>query len=617
MGNLLVVIPAKGELPGAKRLFLNGLAVAREIRAQIPSKSVESDWGLAASFPRYNGTGGSLVTDLETGNWLLSTGTWFHSDGYSGGAEAKLLRRYQQVGATQLGQELEGFFVLIFGDAGSHEVTVVTDIVGSCHCFQRSFKDGIVLSGSSLLLASLENCHLDLVACQEFLCTGIIYENRTCYQEVRKLGAATVSRFADGAKKGEERYWQPINANSQSSDGDAAVEALWDGITRAATRVHSRYPNPVCDLTGGYDSRALVAGFLGAGARFATAVSGAANSVDVQISRGLAQMLGLVNLHSEPMKQISFDQVQACLAVTDGEYDLVNYAQIREIHRRLSEQFDISINGSFGEVARGYWWELLLPRIGSRRPLDAHKVAQGRYAAYRFDSSIFAAAERLDLADHFTGVIERTNAGIRDLPNTLQMDNAYLLMRMQHWQGRIASSTNQIWPCLSPFMFRAVLETMLAARPMLRWRGLMIRKMLAKFSPRMADYPLEHGFPAQPATWKNFYRFSPLASYLGGKVFHKISGKLGMRPAAAAHESIDARMQLWRDEQVKEVLRPTNMALATSLDPPALANFLARSQQEQFAFSEQWARVLSLECALQGAKRARQKMGSSDVKGSG
>jgi hypothetical protein len=76
-------------------------------------------------------------------------------------------------------------------------------------------------------------------------------------------------------------------------------------------------------------------------------------------------------------------------------------------------------------------------------------------------------------------------------------------------------------------------------------------------------------------------------------------------------------MQLWRDEQVKEVLRPTNMALATSLDPPALANFLARSQQEQFAFSEQWARVLSLECALQGAKRARQKMGSSDVKGSG
>jgi hypothetical protein len=608
VGNFLVVVPARDAVSGAETLFLNGLAAAREVRNQIPRSTVENDWAFAASFPRRNGSGGTLVTDPSSGSWLLASGTWFHSEGYSSGSESQLLRHFLETNGRGLGSELDGFFVLIFGDARTREVVVLTDIVGSCHCFQRSFRDGIALSGSSLILASLESCRLDLVACQEFFCTGIIYENRTCYQEVRKLGAATIFHFFEGAKKSEGQYWRPVDAKPESSRGDAAIEALWEGTTRAAKRVNGLFRNPVCDLTGGYDSRALVAAFLGAGIRFATAVSGTDESADVRISQGLAQMLGLAHLHSKPMKHISFDQVQMCLALTDGEYDLVNYAQILDVHRGLSEQFDVSINGSFGEVARGYWWELLFPRVGARGPLNVHKVARRRYAAHRFDSSMFPGTERLDLVDHFAGVIERTNTGLLDLPNTFQMDNAYLLMRMQRWQGRIASSTNQIWPCLSPFMFRSVLETMLGARAMLRWRSLMIRKMLARFSPRMADYPLEHGFPAEPTTWKNFYRFFPLATYFADKVLHKIGGKFPPRRAVKSDDgSSDPRMQLWGEEQVKEVLRPENMELAASLDSIALAGFLTRSQRVEFAFGEQWARVLSLECALQAANRARRK----------
>ena len=599
------MIPARDELSSAEALFRNGLTAAREIRNQAPRNAVQHDWAFAASFPRQNGSGGTLVTDASSGSWLLASGSWFHREGYSSGSEAQLLRRFLETNGSGIGRELDGFFVLVFGNARWREVVVVTDIIGSCHCFQRSFRGGIVLSGSSLILASLESCRLDLTACQEFFCTGIIYEDRTCYQEVRKLEAGTIYRFSGGTKKSEERYWRPVDANPESANGDAAIERLWGTITDAAKRVNGLYGNPVCDLTGGYDSRALVSGFLGAGVGFATTVSGADDSADVRISQGLAQMLGLAHLHSNPLKQISFAQVQSCLAITDGEYDLINYAQIMEVHQGLSAQFDVSINGSFGEVARGYWWELLFPRVGARGPLDMYKVARRRYAAHHFDASIFPAPQ-LDLVDHFAGVIERTNAGLFDSPNTFQMDNAYLLMRMQRWQGRIASSTNQIWPCLSPFMFRSVLEVMLATRALLRWRSLMIRKMLARFSPRMANYPLEHGFPAAPATWKNLYRFLPLTTYFGGKVLHKISEKLPLgRTVKTANETFDPRMQLWNAEELKEVLRPEKMELAGSLDSISLGNFLVRSQLREFAFGEQWARVLSLECALQAAKRAR------------
>jgi hypothetical protein len=41
------------------------------------------------------------------------------------------------------------------------------------------------------------------------------------------------------------------------------------------------------------------------------------------------------------------------------------------------------------------------------------------------------------------------------------------------------------------------------------------------------------------------------------------------------------------------------------LDSTALASFLVRSQQADFAFSGQWARLLTLECALQTLERER------------
>lgn len=607
MGNFLVVIPADGAATEAERLFRAGLDAAREIRSQIPSKTAEGGWAFAASFPRQNGSGSPLVSDPQTGSWLLSTGTWFHSEGYASGAESALLRRYLETDAARLGRELEGFFVVIVGDARTREVVVLTDIVGSCQCFRRSLREGIVLSGSSLLLASLGDCKLDRVGCQEFLCTGIVYEDRTCYQEVRKLGPASVFRFVSGSQKTEERYWRAADLKPESLRGEQAVDALWDRTSQAVKRAHGLYGNAICDLTGGYDSRALVASFLGAGLRCATIVSGPPDSPDVVISRGLARMLDLPHLHNEPSQQISFDQLQTSLPLTDGEYDLVEYARIEEMHRGLSKRFEISINGSFGEVARGYWWELLFPRIGAQAPLDARKVAERRYAAQVFDPSIFPVENRLDMVAHFVGVIERTNAGLCGWPNTFQMDHAYLMMRMQRWQGRIASSTNQLWPCLSPFLFRSVLETMLETQARLRWRSLLVRKMLTKFSPRMAAYPLEHGFPAEPATWKNFYRFWPLATYFGHKILAKLDRKLGIHEAAAASTASGAapRLRLWRDEYVRELLRPAKMKLSASLDSFALADFLKRSQGVSFSFGDQWGRLLSLECAIRVATRPR------------
>src|SRR5262245_8019084 len=108
MGNFLVIVaPAEAHAePGevAGRLFGAGQA----IKEGKPNGLVETDWAKAASYPRLNGSGASITEDPESESWLITTGTWFHSDGFASGDESHLLARIIRCGPERTAKELEG-----------------------------------------------------------------------------------------------------------------------------------------------------------------------------------------------------------------------------------------------------------------------------------------------------------------------------------------------------------------------------------------------------------------------------------------------------------------------------------------------------------------------------
>lgn len=601
MGNFLLIC---GTDEAAATAWRNGLVQAKRLKGSTPTGVVESAGARVASFARQNASSVPVLRAEATGNWLLVVGSWFHADGYGTGAETRLLARLMQVGSAQVAQELSGFFTLLFGEAQSGVTFLVTDLIGSRHAFYREFSWGVALASSSLLLASLETATLDPLGCEEFLRTGIVYEDRSFYHDVRKLAPASVYRLANGKLNAPQQYWHIKQLTPESLKGEQAVEAFSASITAAARQVGQTFPRIISDLTGGYDSRVLTAALTTADVPFETTVSGAPTAPDVVIARGLAEITGQLHHPVEVKPKISFAQIRQALALTDGEADIVEYARnVLPVHAGTAQQYDISLNGSFGEVARGYWWELLLPHTGAHAPLDARKVAAARYVVDPGSSQLFAAP--VDLVTHFAGVIERANAGLQDWPNTAQMDHAYLQLRMQRWQGRMATSTDQIRPCLSPLMFRPVLETMLQAEWRLRQRSLLVRRMLKRLQPKLAAYPLEHGYPAEPLSLDNAHRFAPLLTSYGRKVWDKGWRVLGVqRTASGVLQAEPARVQLWREEAVRELLKPATMKLRDWLGVERLQTFLDASRQSSFSYEQQWARLLSLECALRAARGA-------------
>jgi asparagine synthase (glutamine-hydrolysing) len=559
----------------------------------------------AATFARHNESGGKIATDAATGRWLLSAGTWFHSDGYASGDEPKLLARIAEDGAARVAQSLEGFFVVVFCDPYEREVFVITDVVGGRHCFVRSVGGATALSTSSLLLASLGDVTLDATGCEEFLRTGIVYEDRTLFREVKKLAPATVHRFAQGKPAGAQSYWQIADLNPDAFDGEKAAEQLGEKLINAVKRISRAYPNPVCDLTGGYDSRSVVAAFLSAGVQFETTVTGADGEADVVISKGLAKLIGAPNWHFEPGGEYALDHLKQALRLTDGECDLVEFARAQELHYKLSASFDAGVSGSFGEVARGdCWWDLLFPKTGKREQVDLYKLASKRYATDPSSPQLFPPGLGLDLVEHFAVMVSRLNRGLIGWPNTAQMDHAYLMLRMQRWWGRMASSADQIWPCLSPFVFRSVLDAALQSSVDARKNSRLVRHLLARLQPRLAAYPLEPGYPAMPLDLKSWPRFLPASWRYAGKLRNKKDRKLFNRNSSPA-DLESPRLQLWRDEETQEALKPVNMRLNSLIDPARLNDFLESSREPNFAFDLQWRRVLTVEMALRLLDDAR------------
>lgn len=606
-GNFLIIVaPHQYE---ADELFRLALWRARQIKRQTPHSTIDTPRAKAASFARQNGSGSKIVEEQESGSWLLVAGPWFHAQGLASGDEARLLKRAISVGADNLADELEGFFAFAFFDGRTRELFVITDIVGSRHCFVRQIGETTAISTSSLLLASLGESTLDPIAAEEFLRAGVVYEDRTLFREVRKLQPGTIFRFKAGSLIEHCRYWRMANLDPDRYDGKQAVGELIERLITTTAKIGKRFTRPVCDLTGGYDSRAVVAGFLRAGVRFETTVAGSASSADVVIAESLSKLTGKLHWHFEPENCSTFDRLESALRLTDGEYDLIDYARIQSLHEKLSLNFDISINGSFGELGRGYWWELL-NAAGKRKKLDSRMIAARRYAVESDSSLLFTSETSLNLPEHLAQVIERANVDLPGWPNTAQMDNAYLNLRMQRWQGRIASSTDQIWPCLSPFMFRSVMEVMLQTGAHRRQNSLLMRMMMAELHRDLAKHKLENGHPALPMTWLNWPRFLPAAAVYSRKAIGKAIARTGLINQSAKTQP--PRLTLWQDEQVRALLQPATMLLGEIIERRRLDDFLMASQQFDFAFDRQWQRLLSLEMTLCLLNQSASRQDSQD-----
>ncbi len=529
------------------------------------------------------------------GDWLCTTGAWVHSGGIRYSDSQGLLARYLQVGAAALAKELDGTFAIAIGDKRSHKTIVITDPRGSLHMYLRDDAAGTAVCTSSMALS--ETGQLDPLGTYEFITTGVIYEDRSLWAGIRKLPPATIFEIEHGRIVRTSTYWCFADALAQRLSLAEAAEALVAATAHALKTIGKSYAPILADLTGGYDSRLLLLGLLKSGVRFDNTVVGSATLPDVIVARRIADTLGLnlrVMEESAAITAADFDQA---VRLGDGEINAFEYAAIQRNQSPFVQDHGISLNGSFGEVARGYWWELLWPKLNTCEPLDAAMLSRKRFAAIPF-TEVFKNPPVDSLGQHLAGVVTRTIEPAHGLSLTAQMDCVYLNMRMQRWQGRIGSNTNQIWPAMAPFGFNSVLTPMLAAWPAGRIRSLLPRYVFSQYHPQLANLPLEHGYPPAVASLGNLHQFYPVVAHYGHKVIEKLRGKFAPPAASVPPPSAQQRYFDVLGTQLPYTLKNLELLNTGFFAEANTAQLLDPNQPISGNRLLQWQRLLTIEYTL-------------------
>jgi len=583
-----------------KRLLREAERLFATIAHVKPLKVVERDCVVLVVFDSTARAGGARVCE-EANGLAAGVGAWFFDGAAQRGLTPLITAAATGVEAlTGVMECYDGFFGFVV--AAADAVTVVTDRLGRLHLYEARLGSARLVSTSSLILAALTGATWEPAAIHEFLALGYVLGRHSLFRSVHKLPAATISTQSpqDSDRGTQTTYWHLRDwayEGGRRGDGDS-VEALAEALRTSVRSIFEAYPRPAMDLTGGFDSRAL----LGAALRdypvdrFETVVSGDRASGDVIAARGIADHFCLTHREVPPRPDDAatwWELAQDAVALVDGEYDVLEYASILNIHSRLATHFDASVNGSGGEVCRGYWWELLLPFIGWHGHFDAQRVAAARFATDDWAERMLTEDFNRPLDRHVAASLAEADNGLDNCLNTARMDNIYLAVRMQRWQGRIASATNRLWPCFSPFLMKGPLQVALSATVRERLANRMPRRLIHRFDPELAALPMASGVPASPITWDTAHRFHRLPEQWGNRVWRKASRMLPRRSSRAQLSGVSATALLWSYPPFRDWWsRPWTQELYRA---GALQEFLQQSQTPGFVEDAHFGRVVTLE----------------------
>lgn len=518
----------------------------------------------------------------------------------------------------------DGVYALFVADEGAGKLAIASDLCGSFHIYYRRLADAIAVSNSSALLATLPPlARLDAVGVQEMCSNSIPNEDRSLWHEVRKLRSWEILSLDTRRTRHALCRHRPLVGTLSAlvdypgdpvADVHAGLGSVLDVLDSFGARgQQDRHLPWAVDLTGGNDSRALMAAIVARKINAASTVTGPEDDPDVRISESLAHVLGIPQYTRSPARPIGFAQFMEAVSLTDGEFDGVEYAGIAAVHRQhIADGLQFSLNGSYCEVARGHAFRMglagmLFPDTSARRLCRRGRLDLAHPSVVRWQQvcslkplpgRLFSAAALHETTDYFPAMFDRLLAYAGDLPQHAQLDLVHLDLRMERWQGRIASSTNQLWPSISPWSFRLPLSAVLSSAPQRRRNGLLTREFTFRYAPEIAVEPLYTGNPAMPFSLGQLGKFLPVVPFFADRAAHKIRTRLFSVGKDAGVRLQDYQPALWSAPEVRDWMQRPLLLDSGLFDPARLQTFMANEQPQSELSLKLWCRLLTIEAAL-------------------
>lgn len=212
-------------------------------------------------------------------------------------AAQELLRRYRRDGGWSSAASLHGAFSAVVADAGQRRALVLTDRFGSRPVYFRRLEDGWRLSDEFARVLP-ERPAWDAAAALDLLFFGFIPGSATLERSTFECLNRRVYEFRlDPLDMASTPYWVPQLAPPEQGGAEARwrpqMRAALDALMGRTRRLAAQAEGPVCLLlSGGLDTRVLVAALAGSGIEVEAYTYGVGEDEDVRYAAAIAKRLG-------------------------------------------------------------------------------------------------------------------------------------------------------------------------------------------------------------------------------------------------------------------------------------------------------------------------------------
>lgn len=191
---------------------------------------------------------------------------------------------------------LAGSYVGMIYDSTRRVAHLFTDRLGTRGCYYVLTAEGTFYFASEFkAIAAIHRGSLDTVAVAQFLNCGQPLFERTFHRDVAYLQHGTVLTVANGSAKAR-CYWDfPVSPQANESQFDDFVTIAGQSLTRAIARQGRQSEGIGVFLSGGLDSRSIVAGMRQGGRRPPTFTYGTGQSTEELLATRVSQTLGVPN----------------------------------------------------------------------------------------------------------------------------------------------------------------------------------------------------------------------------------------------------------------------------------------------------------------------------------
>lgn len=389
---------------------------------------------------------------------------------------------------------LRGNFAL-FLDTGDH-TWLLNDALGFVHI--HGSDDGCFFSTSWLATcAYLRHVELDAASAIEYVLLGAAHSCQSVAHGVSLLPLGHVQDL----KRGRRYQRSPDGFAAEAADfgsPDDAVEAITGHVRKVSAEVAATFPDRVnTALSGGFDSRLIVAGLLAAGLQPRLFVYGDAGSTDVTIAKTVADVAGLAleaidkGAMNRKFPAPDVEELERSALFFDGLPSDGIDDPGADRRTRLQQTADgrIALNGGGGEIFRNFF----------HLPDGAFTASDVVRAFYRgFSHRVFRDHDGLEhyaarLAASIRDSVGVSGAGSKRLTRA-QIELLYPLFRCHYWMGANNSVSVRHGYYATPLVDRESVR--LAQRLPLRWKnaGALQSRLVTALHSGIAAQPSAHGF---------------------------------------------------------------------------------------------------------------------------